>query len=81
MFSSGWSVYGLRKVLLGKEVLILSGKNLTVLKLKKKTIILISRLRLMYKRVILNMKRKQNNFFWNFLNIGLVFVHLINLLL
>jgi hypothetical protein len=81
VFSSGWSVYGLRKVLLGKEVLILSGKNLTVLKLKKKTIILISRLRLMYKRVILNMKRKQNNFFWNFLNIGLVFVHLINLLL
>jgi len=31
VFPSCWSVYGSRKVLLNKEVLILSGKNLTVL--------------------------------------------------
>jgi hypothetical protein len=35
VFSSGWSVYSLRKVLLSKEILILSGKNQTILKLKK----------------------------------------------
>jgi hypothetical protein len=60
--SSCWSVYGLRKVFLGKEVLILSGKNLTILMLKK-NYLLISILRLMYKLIILNIKRKQNNFF------------------
>jgi len=58
MFSSCWSVYGLRKVLLGKEVFILSGKNLIILKLKK-TIFLISWLRFTYKRVILNIKRNK----------------------
>jgi hypothetical protein len=34
VFSNFWSVYGSTKVLLGKEVLILSGKNLTILMYK-----------------------------------------------
>jgi hypothetical protein len=58
MIFSCWSVYGLRKVILGKKVLILSGKNLTILKFFLKAIFLISRLRLTYKRVILNIKKK-----------------------
>jgi hypothetical protein len=41
MFPNFWSVYGLRKVL-GKEVLILSDKNLIVLTSNKKTTFLIS---------------------------------------
>jgi len=36
VFSNFWFVNGLRKVLLGKEVLILSGKNLLVLTSNKK---------------------------------------------
>jgi hypothetical protein len=36
VFSNFRSVYDLRKVFLGKEVLILSGKNLTVLTSNKK---------------------------------------------
>jgi len=72
---SNWRfVYGLKKVFLGKEILILSDHS----KVNKKTIFLISRICLMYKRVILNMKRKQNDFFWN---IDVVLMTLINWLL
>jgi len=66
MFSNFLFVYSLRKVLLGKEVLILSGKNLTVLTSNKKTTFLISRVRLTYKFIIPDIKRKQN-IFWVFL--------------
>jgi hypothetical protein len=48
VFSNYWSVYELRKVLLGKEVLILLGKNLTVLMSIKKYI-LTSGIRFTYK--------------------------------
>ena len=81
MFSNFWSIYGSRKVLLGKEVLILSGKNLTVLTSNKKTTFLISGVRFTYKFIILDIKRKQNIFFGFFLNIGLPLMALINLLL
>ena len=67
MFSNFWSVYGLRKVLLGKEVLILSSKNLIVLTSNKKTTFLISGVRFTYKFVISDIKRKQNIFFGVFL--------------
>jgi hypothetical protein len=72
MFSSCWSVYGLRKVLIDKEILILSDNS------DDKPKNLISRIHLMYKVVTPDIKRKQNNFFWN---IGLVLVTLINWLL
>ena len=75
MFSSCWFVYGLRKVLLGKEILILSGNS----DVNKRN--LISGIRLTYKVVTPDIKRKQNNVFWNFWNIGLVLVTLINWLL
>jgi hypothetical protein len=75
LFFSCWSVYGLRKVLFSKEILILLGKNLTVL---TSTNNLISEIYLTYKAVTPNIKRKQNNFFWNFWNIDLVLVTLIN---
>jgi len=57
VFSSCWSVYGLRKVILGKEILILSGNS----DVNKKN--LISGIRLTYKIITLDIKRKQNNFF------------------
>ena len=60
MFSSCWSIYGLKKVLLGKEILILSDNS------DDKPKNLISRIRLTYKVVTPNIKRKQNNFFENF---------------
>jgi hypothetical protein len=75
VFSSCWFVYGLRKVFLSKEILILSGNS----DVNKRN--LISRIRLTYKVVTPDIKRKQNNFFWNFWNIGLVLVTLINWLL
>ena len=75
MFSSCWSVYGLRKVLLSKEILILSSNS----GVNKR--ILISGIRLTYKVVTPDIKRKQNNFFWKFWNIGLVLMTLINWLL
>jgi hypothetical protein len=53
----------LRKVLIGKEILILLGKNLTVLKSIKETSFLISGIYFTYKFVILNIKRKENIFF------------------
>ena len=62
MFSNFWYVYGLRKVLVGKEVLILSGKNLIVLTSNKKTTFLISGVRFTYKSVIPDIKKKQNIF-------------------
>jgi hypothetical protein len=63
VFSNFWSIYGSRKILLGKEVLILSGKNLTVLTSNKKTTFLISEVCFTYKFIILDIKRKQNIFF------------------
>jgi hypothetical protein len=81
VFSNFWSIYTSRKVLLGKEVLILSGKNLTVLTSNKKTNFLISEVCFTYKFIIPDIKRKQNFFFGFFLNIGLVLMALINLLL
>jgi hypothetical protein len=81
VFSNFWSIYASRKVLLGKEVLILSGKNLTVLTSNKKTNFLISEVCFTYKFIIPDIKRKQNFFFGFFLNIGLVLMALINLLL
>jgi hypothetical protein len=62
VFPSCW--YGSRKVLLNKEVLILSGKkkanrsNVYI-----KTIFLISGIRFMYKFIIPNIKRRQKEFF------------------
>jgi hypothetical protein len=67
MFPNFWSVYGLRKVL-GKEVLILSGKNLIVLTSNKKTTFLISGVCFTYKFVISDIKRK-DNIFWVFFQI------------
>jgi hypothetical protein len=55
------SVYGLRKILLYKEILILSGKNLTILYRQKKTF-LISGIRFTYKCIIPDTKTKQDNF-------------------
>ena len=69
MFSNFWSVYGLRKVFLGKEVFILSGKNLTVLTSNKKTTFLISGVRFTYKFIIPDIKRKQKIFFLVFFEI------------
>jgi hypothetical protein len=63
VFSNFWYIYGSRKVLLGKEVLILSGKNLTVLTSNKKTNFLISEVCFTYKFIIPDIKRKQNIFF------------------
>ena len=60
MFYSCWYVYGLRKVLLGKEILILSSNS----SVNKR--ILISGICLMYKVITPDIKRKQNNFFENF---------------
>jgi len=57
MFSSCWSVYGLRKVLLDKKILILSDNS------DDKPKNLISRIHLMYKVITPDIKRKQNNFF------------------
>ena len=57
VFSSCWSVYDLRKVLLGKEILILLGNS----NVNQKN--LISGIRLMYKIVTLDIKREQHNFF------------------
>jgi hypothetical protein len=74
MFSSCWSVYGLKKVL-SKEIHILSSNS----GVNKR--ILISGIRLTYKVITPDIKRKQNNFFWKFWNIGLVIVTLINWLL
>jgi hypothetical protein len=68
VFSNFWYVYGLRKVFLDKEILILSGKNLTVLTSNKKTTFLISGVRFTYKFVIPDIKRKQN-IFWVFFEI------------
>ena len=82
MFFSCWSVYGLRKVILGKKVPILSGKTPNHSKVFfLKLSFLISRLHLMYKCVILNITRKQNIFFGIFRNINLVLVTLITWLL
>jgi hypothetical protein len=69
VFSNFWSVYGLRKVFLGKEVFILSGKNLTVLTSNKKTTFLISGVRFTYKFIIPDIKRKQKIFFLVFFEI------------
>jgi len=55
------SVYGFRKILLYKEILILSGKNLTILYHQKKTF-LISGIRFTYKCIIPDTKTKQDNF-------------------
>ena len=61
MVSNYRSVYGLRKILLYKEILILSGKNLTILYRQKKTF-LISGIRFTYKCIIPDTKTKQDNF-------------------
>ena len=81
--SNYWVVYGLRKVFFSKEILILSSKNPIILtSINCFFIFLISWICLTYKRVILYIKRKQNVFFfWNFWNIGLVLMTLINWLL
>jgi hypothetical protein len=58
--SNCWSIYGSRKVLLNKKVLILSGKILTVLTSKKNYIL--SGIRFTYKFIILDTKRRQKYF-------------------
>jgi hypothetical protein len=60
-------VYGLRKVILGKEVLILSGKNLIVLTSNKKNYLFNIGSTFYYKFIILNIKREQNIFLGFFL--------------
>jgi hypothetical protein len=66
VFSNFWFVYGLKKVLLGKEVLILSGINLMVLMSNKKTTFLISEVCFTYKFIIPDIK-KTKYFFGCFL--------------
>jgi len=78
--SNCWSVYGLRKVLLGKDILIFLGKNLTVLMSIKNTFLILE-IHFTYKFVIPDTKRKKINFFLVFSNIGLVLMTLINWLL
>jgi hypothetical protein len=55
-------VCGLRKVLLGKKIIILSSKNLIVLISIKKTIFLIPGIHFTYKFIIPDIKTKQNTF-------------------
>jgi hypothetical protein len=81
VFSSCWFVYGLRKVFLGKEIFILSGKNLTCSMSSKEIPFLISGIHFTYKFVIQDLKENKIYIFWNFWNIGLVLVTLINWLL
>jgi hypothetical protein len=57
VFSSCWSVYGLKRVLLDKEILILSSNS----DINKR--ILIAYIRLTSKVANPDIKRKQNNFF------------------
>jgi len=72
------SVYGSRKFLLCKEILILSGKNLTVLCHQKENTFLISGVHFTYKFVIPNIKTKQNKFFVVFEILANVLLILIN---
>ena len=81
MVSNCRSVYGLRKVLLCKEIFILSGKNLTVLCLSKENIFVISRIRFTYKFIIPDIKTKQNKIFVIFKILVNVLLTLINWLL
>jgi len=69
------------KVILYKEILILSGKNLTVLCRKKETTFLISGIRFTYKFIIPDIQTKQNNFFVIFEILANVLLTLINWLL
>jgi hypothetical protein len=69
------------KVLLCKEILILSGKNLMVLCCKKETTFLISGIRFTYKFIIPDIKTKQNKFFVIFEILANVLLTLINWLL
>jgi hypothetical protein len=75
------SVYGLRKVLLCKEIIILSGKNLIFLCFSKENIFLISGIRFTYKFVIFDIKTKQNKIFVIFEILANVLLNLINWLL
>jgi len=59
VFSSCWFVYGLRKVFLGKEIFILSGKNLTCSMSSKEIPFLISGIRFTYKFVIQDLKENK----------------------
>jgi len=69
------------KVLLCKEILLLSGKNLTILCRQKETTFLISGIRFTYKFIISDIKTKQNNFFVIFEILTNVLLILINWLL
>jgi hypothetical protein len=62
VFPSCWSVHGSRKVLLNKEVLILSGKKPNRSNVYVKNIFLISGIRFTYKFVIPYTKRGQKDF-------------------
>jgi hypothetical protein len=75
------SVYGLRKVLLCKEIIILSGKNLIFLCFSKENIFLISGIRFTYKFLIFDIKTKQNKIFVIFEILANVLLNLINWLL
>ena len=77
--SNCWSVYGLRKVLLGKDILIFLGKNLTVLMSIKNTFLILE-IHFTYKFVIPDTK-KNKIFFRYFWNISQVLMALINWLL
>ena len=80
MVSNCQFVYGSRKFLLCKEILILSGKNLMVLCRKKNTF-LISGIYFTYKFVIPDIKTKQNKFFVVFEILANALLTLINWLL
>jgi hypothetical protein len=69
------------KVLLCKEILLLSGKNLTILCRQKETTFLISGIRFTYKFIIPDIKTIQNNFFVIFEILTNVLLILINWLL
>ena len=69
------------KVLLCKEILILSGKNLMVLCRQKETTFSISGIRVTYKFIIPDIKTKQNKFFVIFEILAKVLLTLINWLL
>ena len=62
VFPNCWSVYGSRKVLLNKEVLILSGKKPNRSNVYVKIIFLTSGIRFTYKFVIPYTKRGQKDF-------------------
>ena len=79
--SNYWSVYGLRKILLNKYVLILWGKKPNRSNVCKRKTFLISRIHFTYKFIISDTKTKQNKIFVVFEILANILLTLINWLL